>query len=335
VSPSTPWSAPASPSSTCSPHHHGRPRAAGRHRRHRGRAPCFGLGSDRRRHGRAAVHLPGLALPERAVQPRDADDRRSLAFTLAVVGLLESLLTAQLIDDITDTRSDKDRESRGQGIANVATGLLGGMAGCAMIGQSMINVKSGGRTRLSTLARHVPPALILVAGDLVAAIPMAALVAVMIVVAVATFDWNERQAIDHQLDARAPRQRSWWSPSPSSSSPTTSPSACWPASCSRPSSSPGASPTSSRSPASSIPTTRCAIYHVTGELFFASTNELVHAFDYDDDTPRVVIDLTDAHVWDTSAVAVLDTIVHKFEIGLNDHSHALHDGLTGRLATSH
>lgn len=114
-----------------------------------------------------------------------------VAITLAFVGLLESLLTAQLLDDITDTTADKDRESRGQGIANIVTGFFGGMAGCAMIGQSMINVKSGGRTRLSTLSAGVfLLVMILVAGDLVASIPMAALVAVMIVVAAATFNWS-------------------------------------------------------------------------------------------------------------------------------------------------
>jgi sulfate permease, SulP family len=116
------------------------------------------------------------------------------AFVLAFVGLLESLLTAQLLDDITDTPSDKGREARAQGLANVITGFFGGMAGCAMIGQSMINVRSGARTRLSTLSAGVfLLVLILGLGDLVAMIPMAALVAVMIVVAVATFDWTSRK----------------------------------------------------------------------------------------------------------------------------------------------
>src|SRR5690606_14919304 len=111
--------------------------------------------------------------------------------TLAFVGLLESLLTANLLDDITDTPSDKDRETRGQGIANIAAGLFGGMAGCAMIGQSIINVTSGARGRLSTLwAGLFLLFLILVLQDWVARIPMAALVAVMIMVSINTFDWK-------------------------------------------------------------------------------------------------------------------------------------------------
>ena len=113
------------------------------------------------------------------------------SITLALVGLLESLLTAQLLDDLTDSDSDKNRESRGQGIANVATGFLGGMAGCAMIGQSMINHRTGGRTRLSTLASGVfLIVLILALGDFVAQIPMGALVAVMVMVSISTFNWH-------------------------------------------------------------------------------------------------------------------------------------------------
>ena len=111
--------------------------------------------------------------------------------TLAVVGLLESLLTAQIVDDLTDTPSNKHRESVGQGVANIATGFLGGMAGCAMIGQSVINVKSGGRGRLSTLVAGVVLLILVVfAGPWVGLIPMAALVAVMIMVSIGTFDWR-------------------------------------------------------------------------------------------------------------------------------------------------
>ncbi|HSO48148.1 MAG TPA: SulP family inorganic anion transporter, partial [Rhizobiaceae bacterium] len=110
--------------------------------------------------------------------------------SLAVVGLLESMMTATIVDDLTDTTSDKNRECKGQGIANIASGLIGGMAGCAMIGQSVINVKSGGRTRLSTFAAGAFLLLMVVfAGDWVARIPMAALVAVMIMVSIGTFNW--------------------------------------------------------------------------------------------------------------------------------------------------
>ncbi len=135
--------------------------------------------------------LPFVALPDLPFAFETLAIIFPVAFTLALVGLLESLLTAQLLDDLTDTDSDKNTEARGQGVANVATGFLGGMAGCAMIGQSMINYRSGGRTRLSTLASGVfLLVLILALGDLVAQIPMAALVAVMIMVSVGTFDWR-------------------------------------------------------------------------------------------------------------------------------------------------
>ena len=110
---------------------------------------------------------------------------------LAVVGLLESLMTATIIDDLTDTGSDKNRECKGQGIANVASGLMGGMAGCAMIGQSMINVKSGGRGRLSCFVAGVVLLLLVVPFDfIVSVIPMAALVAIMIMVSIGTFSWS-------------------------------------------------------------------------------------------------------------------------------------------------
>src|SRR3546814_8206487 len=114
---------------------------------------------------------------------------------MALVGLLESLMTAKLVDDVTDTHSNKTREGWGQGVANVITGFFGGMGGCAMIGQTMINVKvSGARTRISTfLAGMFLLGLVVGLGDLVAIIPMAALVAVMIMVSVATFDWHSIQ----------------------------------------------------------------------------------------------------------------------------------------------
>src|SRR5690606_26967991 len=113
------------------------------------------------------------------------------ALPLAIVGLMESLMTASLLDDLTDTPSDKNVESRGQGIANIATGFLGGMAGCAMIGQSVINVTSGGRGRLSTfIAGSVLLVLVVGLGDAVGLIPMPALVAVMIMVSIGTFDWG-------------------------------------------------------------------------------------------------------------------------------------------------
>lgn len=113
------------------------------------------------------------------------------SLAIAVVGLLESLMTQTIVDDLTDTRSDRDQECVGQGIANTATGFIGGMAGCAMIGQSIINVKSGGRGRLSTFtAGFVLLILVVFLGDWVARIPMPALVAIMIMVSIGTFSWS-------------------------------------------------------------------------------------------------------------------------------------------------
>ena len=118
------------------------------------------------------------------------------ALTLAAVGLLESLLTASLLDELTDTPSDKNREAQGQGIANIVTGFFGGMAGCAMIGQSVINIQSGGRKRLSTLCAGVLLLFfILVLGNWVRQIPMASLVAVMIMVSIGTFSWSSLKNI--------------------------------------------------------------------------------------------------------------------------------------------
>ncbi|WP_352339626.1 SulP family inorganic anion transporter, partial [Psychrobacter sp. 16-MNA-CIBAN-0192] len=117
---------------------------------------------------------------------------------LAVVGLLESMMTATIVDDLTDTPSDKNRECKGQGIANIGAGLLGGMAGCAMIGQSIINVKSGGRGRLSTFSAGLFLLILIVfLGDWLKMIPMAALVAVMIMVSIGTFSWDSIRNLKH------------------------------------------------------------------------------------------------------------------------------------------
>jgi SulP family sulfate permease len=287
--------------------------------------------------------LPVLGLPAVPLSIETLVIVAPYALALAFVGLLESMLTAQLLDEVTDSPSDKARECRGQGIANVAAGFLGGMAGCAMIGQSMINVRSGARTRLSTLAAGVfLLVLILGLGDLVALIPMAALVAVMILVAVATFDWSSLRpntlrrtpktetmvmavtvavvVVTHNLAygvivgvvlammvfARRAAHH--------------------------------ASMTSVLDPTGTVRS-----YVVTGELFFASTNELVHQFDFQEPIGEVVIDLTEAEVWDSSAVATLDAVVARFAVrgvhatvaGLSHHSAELHERLTGQLVDAH
>jgi SulP family sulfate permease len=287
--------------------------------------------------------LPWVALPAIPFTLATLQVIAPYAVALTFIGLLESLLTAQILDDMTDTGSDKDREARGQGIANVATGFLGGMAGCAMIGQSMINIKSGGRTRLSTFSAGLfLLVLILAFGDLVAVIPMAALVAVMFVVAIATFDWT---CLRWESLRRTPK-------SETSVMLTTVGIVVWTHNLAY-----GvvagvllAAIFFARRVAHLVEVTSVVdpdgverIYAVTGELFFASTNELVHSFDYADATPNVVIDLTDAHVWDSSAVATLDVIVAKFEargiraeiVGLNEHSESLHTRLTGQHVSAH
>lgn len=286
--------------------------------------------------------LPALALPDVPVNLETLRIVLPFSITLALVGLLESLLTAQLLDDMTDTRSDKNREARGQGVANIVTGLFGGMAGCAMIGQSMINHRSGGRTRLSTLASGVfLLILILSLGDLVARIPMAALVAVMIMVSVSTFNWTSVSppalrtvpwaetvvmaatvlivVVTHNLaygvGAGVALSVVFFARHVSSVVKVTS---------------------------VTDPDNTERLYSVTGELFFASTNNLVTLFDYDGvQVPRVEIDLSNARIWDTSAVAALDAVAAKFAargiqtelVGLNRHAEALHRRTTGSVSS--
>jgi len=285
--------------------------------------------------------LPVLSLPDVPFTIETLSIILPFAITLAFVGLLESLLTAQLLDDMTDTTSNKNTESRGQGIANVATGFLGGMAGCAMIGQSMINHRSGGRTRLSTLASGVfLLILILGLGDLVAEIPMAALVAVMIMVSVGTFNWR---SIAPALLRRSPRTETAVMAATVAVVVFTHNLAYGV----------GVGVVLSviffaRHVSGVIKVTSVVdpdnverLYAVSGELFFASTNDLVHAFDYDAvKVSRVEIDLSAARVWDTSAVAALDAVVAKFAdrgihaelIGLNRHAESLHSRTSGNLS---
>ena len=286
--------------------------------------------------------LPMVALPDLPLTFGTLGIIAPVAITLALVGLLESLLTAQLLDDLSDTDSDKNVEARGQGIANVATGFLGGMAGCAMIGQSMINFRSGGRTRLSTLSAGVfLLVLILALGDLVARIPMAALVAVMVMVSVGTFDWRSlRHARTH------PRAETLVMATTVGVVVLTHNLAYGVGAGIVLSAVFFARHVSSLVEVTSVvdPDNVERLYAVTGELFFASTHDIVHAFDYDAvQVSRVEIDLTDARVWDTSAVAALDTVVEKFAqrgiqaelIGMNRHAERLHATTTGQVTVGH
>lgn len=263
-----------------------------------------------------------------------------VAGTLAFVGLLESLLTANLLDDITDTPSDKDRETRGQGIANIAAGLFGGMAGCAMIGQSIINVTSGARGRLSTLwAGLFLLFLILVLQDWVAQIPMAALVAVMIMVSVGTFDW------DSVLKLRStPFQSSIVMLATTATVVATHDlskgvvlgvvlSAVF-----------FMRKVGKTIVVEDIPTPDDGLlrYRVTGQLFFASADVFAAAFEHHGHPRRVEIDMTGAHLWDLTGVAAVDKVVFRYRkqgaevevIGMNEAGQSLIDKV-GRHDKAH
>lgn len=251
--------------------------------------------------------------------------------TLAIVGLLESMMTATIIDDLTDTPSNKNRECIGQGVANIGTGFIGGMAGCAMIGQSVINVKSGGRKRLSSFtAGTVLLILVVFLGDWVGQIPMAALVAVMIMVSIGTFSWSS------VADLRK---------NPKSSSIVMI-----------------------STVAVVVITHNLALgvllgvllsalffarkvgdilyigstlsedgehrqYQVVGQVFFTSADQFIAGFDFKEAVDKVTIDLTRAHFWDITAISSLDKVVIKFRregadvniVGLNEASATLVD----------
>lgn len=289
--------------------------------------------------------LPTLFFPDVPMNLETLQIILPYAVGMALVGLMESLMTAKLVDDVTDTHSNKTREAWGQGVANMLTGFFGGMGGCAMIGQTMINTKvSGARTRISTFLAGVFLLILVVGlGDVVAMIPMAALVAVMIMVSVGTFDWHSIQpgtlrrmplpetavmvttvlvtVLTHNLAIGvvvgvvvasvlfAQRVAHFT--------------------------------TVTRLDASDDDGQR--VYAVTGELFFASSNDLVYQFDYAGDPDDVVIDLSGAHVWDASTVATLDAITHKYASkgktvtirGLNEDSAARHERLAGNLGAGH
>ncbi len=253
------------------------------------------------------------------------------ALTLAIVGLLESMMTATIVDDLTDTTSNKNRECAGQGVANIASGFLGGMAGCAMIGQSVINVKSGGRGRLSTLAAGVILLIMVVfIGDWVKQIPMAALVAVMIMVSIGTFSWESlRNLTTH----------------PKSSSVVMLAtvvvvvathdlakgvfvgvllSSLFFA---------GKVGRLLKIDSSTSNNGQVRTYTVHGNVFFTSADQFNSAFDFKEVIEKVVIDVSHAHFWDITAVSALDKVVLKFRreateveiIGLNEASTTIVD----------
>lgn len=286
--------------------------------------------------------LPELFIPQVPLTLETLSIIGPFAFAMALVGLLESLMTAKLVDEITDTHSDKTREGWGQGIANLASGIFGGMGGCAVIGQTMMNVKvSGARTRISTFLAGVFLLVLVVAlGDVVAMIPMAALVAVMIMVSVTAFDWH---SIQPSTLRRMPISETIVMLTTVVIVVVTSNLAI------------GviagvlvasvlfvrrvAHFVNVKREVSEIDGFSIAKYVVTGELFFASSNDLTTLFEYTDDPDRIFIDMSKSHVWDASTVAALDAIVTKYErldkrvelVGMNKFTTEFHGRLTGNL----
>jgi SulP family sulfate permease len=262
------------------------------------------------------------------------------AFAFALVGLMETLMTAKVVDDITDTYSNKTRESVGLGIANLVTGIFGGMGGCAMIGQTMIGVKvAGARTRLSTFLSGVTlMVLCFVFGPVVSAIPMAALVAVMVFAAFGTFDWH---SIAPATLRRMPIGEVAVMAVTVAFVVATSNLAIGVVAGTLTAIIMFARRVAHRVAVTALtgPDGTNVVYTVTGELFFASSNNLVYQFNYTGDPAKVTIDLTGAHIWDASTVAALDTISGKYEArgktveiaGLNEQSATMHGRLTRRV----
>lgn len=278
-------------------------------------------------------HLPGVPLDMETLQII-----APYAIAVAFVGLLESLLTAKLVDDITDTPSSKTRESWAQGTANIVTGFFGGICGCAMIGQTMVGVKvSGGRTRISTAFAGIFMLLLAVLlGDIVARIPMAALVAVMIVVSATTFDWHSIRPSTLKM---MPKSETFVMAITVALTVITSNLAIGVGAGILAAMVLFANRVAHMVTVDRSTTEDSAVYKVNGELFFASSNDLYMQFDYAQDPEKVIIDMSDSHLWDASTVAALDSIRTKYahygksvEIqGLNEASQKMQDRLGGKL----
>jgi sulfate permease, SulP family len=296
----------------------------------------IGLGWDVRTVGDMGAlpdTLPVFLIPQIPLTLETLQIILPYSIAVAVVGLLESLMTQTIVDDLTDTTSNRHQECIGQGLANTATGFIGGMAGCAMIGQSIINIKSGGRGRLSSFTAGVVLLfMVVVLGDLVAQIPMAALVAIMIMVSIGTFSWTSIRGL--------------WSHPASSSTVMLATVAfvvvthnlaigvivgvllsgiffAWKIS------------QLFRVTSTISADGRQRTYLVEGQLFFASAEDFMKSFDFKEALERVVIDVSRAHIWDISSVAALDMAVLKFRrdgadvkiVGMNEASETIVDRL--------
>lgn len=288
--------------------------------------------------------LPAFFIPN---VPLDLETLKIIApyaVGMALVGLLESLMTAKLVDDITDTHSDKTRESWGQGAANIITGFFGGMGGCAMIGQTMINVKaSGARTRLSTFTAGILILVLSVAlGDVVALMPMGALVAVMIFVSVSTFDWHSIKPATLKFMPKAETAVMVVTVVGTVVSSNLAVGVVLGVLTAMVMFAQRVSRfvQVTREPVSHKQVGKTSVrYRVRGELFFASSNDLYTLFEYATDPDIVVIDFTDSHLWDASTIAAVDSIAEKYAkygkkveiVGLNIASRAMRARLAGRL----
>lgn len=253
--------------------------------------------------------LPVFLLPDIPLNLETLTIILPYSIALAAVGLLESMMTATIVDEMTDTPSDKFQECKGQGIANIASGFMGGMAGCAMIGQSMINVKSGGLTRLSTFSAGVFLLILVVfISDWLKVIPMAALVAVMIMVSISTFEWKSLTSFKEN---------------PQSSNVVMVATVII--------------VVATHNLALGVLTgvllsalflanklendirverylegsTR--VYDLRGQIFFSSAEKFMQGFDFKENINDVIIDLTHSHIWDVTSVAMLDSVVNKFQ----------------------
>ncbi|MGX7593814.1 SulP family inorganic anion transporter [Planococcus plakortidis] len=262
--------------------------------------------------GMISQTLPSFLLPDVPFNLETLSIIFPYSLALAIVGLLESLLTANIVDDMTDTTSDKNKEARGQGIANFVTGFFGGMAGCAMIGQSVINVKSGGRGRLSALvAGTFLMFLIIVLGNVVVQIPMPVLVGIMIMVSIGTFDWASFTYLK-----KAPKTDSIVMVATVAIVVYTHDLSI------------GVlagvllSAIFFVSKISKIKVEKRLLdatqYRVEGQLFFASVEDFLEKFDLDIEREKVIIDFTDAHIWDDSGVGAVDRVVLKFRENANE-----------------
>lgn len=292
-------------------------------------AVSIGMGLDVRTvgdMGKLPDSLPVFLVPHIPLSWETVRILVPISLTLACVGLLETMMTSSIVDEYTDTSSNRHRECMGQGLANIVTGFLGGMGGCAMIGQSVINVRSGGRGRLSTLVAGVMLLVFVVfLNDWVGRIPMAALSAVMIMVSIGTFDWSSFRNL-----GRHPK---------------------------------GASAVMLATMGVTIATNdlskgvlvgvllsgfffahkvgkilridscldekdQVRTYTVVGQVFFASAERFVKSFDYQENVDRVRLDLTHAHFWDITAVGAVDKVINKF------HANGIEIGVVGLNAAS-